>query len=159
MVHAFVTKTSASKRRMACQKHSLNGILYFVFCISLLLQPYLHFTPYQSTSNFHSRFTASSASDLSTSLYCLCCRVADHDDLGLLLASRMMCYSASCIYPSHRVSVTQCQHRHTWEREHFGPAYVWKKAASREHWRLIVDAATLKKRMPRRDTCVNKCPE
>jgi len=119
MVHAFVTKTSASKRRMARQKHSLNGILYFVFYISLLLQPYLHFTPYQSTSNFHSRFTASSASDLSTSLYevvlyCLCCRMADHDDQGLLLASRMMCYSASCIYPSHRVSITQCQHRRTW---------------------------------------------
>jgi len=54
MVHAFVTKTSASKRRMACQKHSLNWILYFVFCISLLLQPYLHFTTYQSTSSFHS---------------------------------------------------------------------------------------------------------
>ena len=26
-----------------------------------------------------------------------------------------------------------------------GPAYAWKKAASREHWRSIVDTATLKK--------------
>ena len=24
-----------------------------------------------------------------------------------------------------------------------GPSYAWKKAASREHWRLIVDKATL----------------
>ena len=87
-------------------------------------------------------------------LYCLFCRVADHDDQGLLLASRMMCYSASCIYPSHHVSVTQCQHRRTWEREHFGPAYVLKKAASREHWCLIVDTAMLKKSMLQGDTWV-----
>ena len=29
-----------------------------------------------------------------------------------------------------------------------GPSYVWKKAASREHWRSIVDTATPKKSMP-----------
>ena len=246
MVHAFVTKTSASKRRMACQKHSLNWILYFVFCISLLLQPYLHFTTYHSTSSFHSTvyckqrllfvhvfvwscipsvlwhcwlggrkgvrpviklsggvlawlFVLSDGQiciwpswchchSLSLAsvksrlvlpfwyrltrivsekgplngcvcvcvclyvvvLYCLCCRMADHDDQGLLLASRMMCYSASCIYPSHHVSVTQCQHRRTWEREHFGPAYVLKKAASREH----CDTAMLKKSMLQGDTWV-----
>ena len=31
-----------------------------------------------------------------------------------------------------------------------GPSYAWKKAASRDHWRSIVDTATLKKSMPRR---------
>ena len=42
---------------------------------------------------------------------------------------------------------------HTWLRAtesdlgplNMGPSYAWKKAASREHWRSIVDTATLKK--------------
>ena len=29
-----------------------------------------------------------------------------------------------------------------------GPSYALKKAASREHWRLFVDTATLKKSIP-----------
>ena len=45
---------------------------------------------------------------------------------------------------------------HTWLRAtesdlrplNIGPSYAWKKAASREHWRSIVDAATIKKSMP-----------
>ena len=31
-----------------------------------------------------------------------------------------------------------------------GSSKTWKKAASREHWRLVVDMAMLKKSMPRR---------
>jgi len=45
---------------------------------------------------------------------------------------------------------------HTWRRAtesdlrplNIGPSYAWKKAASREHWRSIVEAATIKKCMP-----------
>jgi len=33
-----------------------------------------------------------------------------------------------------------------------GPSYGWKKAASREHWRSIVDKATLKKSTPGRES-------
>ena len=48
---------------------------------------------------------------------------------------------------------------HTWLRAiesyprplNIGPSYVWKEAASREHWRSIVDTATLKKSMPWRE--------
>ena len=48
---------------------------------------------------------------------------------------------------------------HTWLRAiepdlkplNIGPSYVWKKAASREHWRSTVDTATLKKSKPRRE--------
>jgi len=49
---------------------------------------------------------------------------------------------------------------HTWLRAiesdlkspNIGPSYSWKKAASREHWHSIVDTATLKKSMPRRQS-------
>jgi len=45
---------------------------------------------------------------------------------------------------------------HTWLRAiesyprplNFGPSYPWKEAASREHWRSIVDTAMLKNSMP-----------
>jgi len=38
-----------------------------------------------------------------------------------------------------------------------GPSYAWKKAASRELWRSIVDTATLKKNMPRRQRERREC--
>ena len=52
---------------------------------------------------------------------------------------------------------------HTWLRAiesdprplHIGPSYAWKKAASRAHWRSIVDTATLKKNMPWRQKHAN----
>ena len=45
---------------------------------------------------------------------------------------------------------------HTWLRAiesdlrplNIGPSYAWKKAASREHWRSIVDMTMLKKSVP-----------
>ena len=48
---------------------------------------------------------------------------------------------------------------HTWLRAieldlrplNIGPSCAWKKAASQEHWRSIVDMATLKKSMSRRE--------
>jgi len=49
---------------------------------------------------------------------------------------------------------------HTWCRaieldqrpQNIGPSYTWKKAASRTHWRSIVDTTMLKKSMPWRES-------
>jgi len=38
-----------------------------------------------------------------------------------------------------------------WKPLNIGPSYVWKKSASREHWRSVGDTATLKKSMPLRE--------
>jgi len=48
---------------------------------------------------------------------------------------------------------------HTWLRTieldlrplNIGPSYTWKKAASQEHWHLIVDMAILQKSVPLRE--------
>ena len=55
---------------------------------------------------------------------------------------------------------------HTWLRAiesyprplNIGPSYPWKKPATRERWRSIVDTATLKKSMWKtRDVCLHVC--